>query len=32
VTVELALGEAALTGLLSWLEASPPGSHLGAAL
>ena len=27
--VELALGEAALTGLLSWLEASPPGSHLG---
>jgi Protein of unknown function (DUF2550) len=32
VTVELALGEAALTGLLSWLEASPPGSHLGVAL
>ncbi len=31
-TVELALGEAALTGLLSWLEAAPPGSHLGAAL
>ncbi len=30
-TVELALGEAALTGLLSWLEASPPGSHLGAS-
>jgi hypothetical protein len=28
-TVELALGEAALTGLLSWLEAAPPGSHLG---
>jgi Protein of unknown function (DUF2550) len=27
--VELALGEEALTGLLSWLEASPPGSHLG---
>ena len=26
-TVELALGEAALTGLLSWLEAAPPGSH-----
>ena len=25
-TVELALGEAALTGLLSWLEAAPPGS------
>ena len=31
-TVELALGEAALTGLLSWLEAAPPGSHLGASL
>ena len=31
-TVELALGEAALTGLLSWLEAAPPGSHLGIAL
>jgi hypothetical protein len=30
--VELALGEAALTGLLSWLEASPPGSHLDVAL
>ena len=30
-TVELALGEAALTGLLAWLEASPPGSHLGVA-
>jgi hypothetical protein len=30
--VELALGEAALTGLLSWLEAAPPGSHLGVAL
>jgi hypothetical protein len=28
-TVELALAESALTGLLSWLEASPPGSHLG---
>jgi hypothetical protein len=27
-TVELALGEEALTGLLSWLEAAPPGSHL----
>ncbi len=26
-TVELALGESALTGLLSWLEAAPPGSH-----
>jgi hypothetical protein len=32
MTVELALGEAALTGLLSWLEASPPGSHLGIAI
>ncbi len=31
-TVELALGEAALTGLLSWLEASPPGYHLSADL
>jgi len=31
-TVELALAEAALTGLLAWLEAAPPGSHLGAAL
>ena len=31
-TVELALGEAALTGLLSWLEAAPPGSHLDVAL
>ncbi len=30
--VELALGESALTGLLSWLEASPPGSHLDVAL
>jgi uncharacterized protein DUF2550 len=32
VTVELALGESALTGLLAWLEASPPGSHLGVSL
>jgi hypothetical protein len=31
-TLELALGESALTGLLSWLEASPPGSHLDVAL
>jgi len=31
-TVELALAESALTGLLSWLEASPPGSHRGAEL
>jgi len=31
-TVELALGEAALTGLLSWLEAAPPGSHLDVTL
>jgi hypothetical protein len=31
-TVELALGEEALTGLLAWLEAAPPGSHLGGAL
>jgi len=27
--VELALTESALTGLLSWLEAGPSGSHLG---
>jgi len=27
-TVELAVSESALTGLLSWLEAAPPGSHL----
>lgn len=26
--VELAMSEQALTGFLSWLEASPPGSHL----
>jgi Protein of unknown function (DUF2550) len=32
VIVELALGESALTGLLSWLEAAPPGSHLGIAI
>lgn len=31
-TVELALGEAAVTGLLAWLEAAPPGSHLDVAL
>jgi hypothetical protein len=30
--VELALAEPALTGLLAWLEAAPPGSHLGVAL
>jgi hypothetical protein len=30
--VELALTDAALTGLLAWLEASPPGSHLDVAL
>ena len=28
-TVELAMGEEALTGLLAWLEAAPPGSHVG---
>ena len=27
--VELAMGEAALTGFLAWLEASPPGSVAG---
>jgi Protein of unknown function (DUF2550) len=26
--IELALPESALTGLLAWLEAAPPGSHL----
>ncbi len=31
-SVELAMGEAALTGLLAWLEAAPPGSHLGMPL
>ena len=31
-TVELALTESALTGLLAWLEAAPPGSHLGVPL
>jgi hypothetical protein len=30
--VELAMGESALTGLLSWLEAAPPGSHVGRTL
>jgi len=30
--VELALPESALTGLLAWLEAAPPGSHLGVPL
>jgi Protein of unknown function (DUF2550) len=31
-TVELAMEETALTGLLAWLEAAPPGSHLGVPL
>ena len=31
-TVDLALAESALTGLLAWLEAAPPGSHLGVTL
>jgi hypothetical protein len=26
------MAESALTGLLVWLEAAPPGSHLDAAL
>ena len=30
--VELALAESALTGLLAWLEAAPPGSHLDVLL
>ena len=31
-TVDLALAEPALTGLLAWLEAAPPGSHLDVML
>jgi hypothetical protein len=31
-TVDLALAESALTGLLAWLEAAPPGSHLDVTL
>jgi Protein of unknown function (DUF2550) len=31
-TVQLALPEAALTGLLAWLEAAPPGTHLDVTL
>ena len=30
--VELALSESALTGLLAWLEAAPPGSNFGMAV
>jgi len=30
--VELALSESALTGLLAWLEAAPPGSNFGVPL
>jgi Protein of unknown function (DUF2550) len=30
--VDLAMAESALTGLLVWLEAAPPGSHLDVAL
>jgi hypothetical protein len=30
--VDLALGDPALTGLLAWLEAAPPGSHLDAVI
>jgi hypothetical protein len=26
-TIELAMGEAALTGFLAWLEAAPPGFY-----
>lgn len=29
--IELAMGEAALTGFLAWLEAAPPGSYHGWA-
>jgi hypothetical protein len=31
-TVDLALAESALTGLLAWLESAPPGSHLDVTL
>ena len=31
-TVDLALAESALSGLLAWLESAPPGSHLDATL
>jgi hypothetical protein len=31
-SVDLALAESALTGLLVWLEGAPPGSHRDAAL
>jgi Protein of unknown function (DUF2550) len=31
-TLDLALAESALTGLLVWLESAPPGSHLDATL
>ena len=30
--IDLALAESALTGLLAWLEAAPPGSHLDVVL
>jgi hypothetical protein len=30
--VELAMTEQALTGFLAWIEAAPPGSHLGEIL
>jgi len=31
-TVDLALAESALTGLLAWLESAPPGPHLAVVL
>ena len=31
-TVDLAMAESGLTGLLVWLEAAPPGSHFDVAL
>jgi hypothetical protein len=31
-TVDLALAESVLTGLLAWLESAPPGSHFDVAL
>jgi hypothetical protein len=30
-SVELAIADSALTGLLAWLEAAPPGSQMGWA-
>ncbi len=29
VRVDLAMSHSAVTGFLSWLEAAPPGAHMG---